>query len=154
MFSLRTQGKIPKENQVCALHVYIDKLDVNVVKPRLLAVYAGNASADHLFPLHIRMRLLPEIDSVLNMQDQCKIDKLWACQATCITSKLITLKTWEIEFLDKTNKIMGVSLQDAMMFLKHPTKKDSLCSILLTDIGRMTATWLHVSSQQTPWRMP
>jgi len=39
---------------------------------------------------------------------------------TWITSKLVTLKTWEIEFLDNTNKYMGFSLQDAMMSLKHP----------------------------------
>jgi len=32
----------------------------------------------------------------------------------------VTLKTWEIEFLDNTNKYMGVSLRDAMMSLKHP----------------------------------
>jgi len=30
------------------------------------------------------------------------------------------LKTWEIEFLNKTNNHMGVSLRDAMMSLKHP----------------------------------
>jgi len=98
----------------------MDKLDVNAAKPRLLEVYAGNASTDHNFPLHIRMRLVPEIDSVLNTQGRRKIDKLRACQATWITSKLVTLKTWEIEFLDKTSRHMGVSLRDAMMSLKHP----------------------------------
>jgi len=30
------------------------------------------------------------------------------------------LKTWEIKFLDETNKYMGLSLRDAMMSLKHP----------------------------------
>jgi len=57
---------------------------------------------------------------VLNTQGRRKIDKLYACQALWITSKLVTLKTWEIEFLDNTNKYMRVSLQDAMMLLKHP----------------------------------
>jgi len=36
------------------------------------------------------------------------------------TTKLIMLKTWEIEFLDECNPVMGVSLQDAMMAIKHP----------------------------------
>jgi len=76
MISLRMQGKIAKENQVQALHVYIDKLNVNVAKPRLLAVYTGNAGTDHIFPLHIQMRLVPEIDSVLNTHGWQKIDKL------------------------------------------------------------------------------
>jgi len=37
-----------------------------------------------------------------------------------LTSKLVTLKTWEIKLLDNTNKYMGVSLRDTMMSLKHP----------------------------------
>jgi len=66
------------------------------------------------------MHLVPEIDSVLNTQGHRKIDKLRSCQATWITSKLVTLKTWVIELLNDTNKYMGVSLRDAMMSLKHP----------------------------------
>jgi len=53
MISLGTQGKIPKENQVRALHVYVDKMDVVAVKPRLMALYEGNARVGHEFPLHI-----------------------------------------------------------------------------------------------------
>jgi len=120
MISLGTQGKIPKENQVRALHVYVDKMDAPSAKPRLMELYAGNASADHSFPLQMRMQLVPEIDSVLNTQGHCKIDKLRACQATWSTSKLTLLKTWEIEFLDKCNPTMGLSLHDAMMAIKHP----------------------------------
>jgi len=52
MITLGTQGKIPKENQVRALHVYVDKLDVHMAKSRLLEVYAGNASTNHNSPLH------------------------------------------------------------------------------------------------------
>jgi len=120
MISLGTQGKIPKENQVRALHVYVDEMDTEAAKLRLTDLYEGNASIGHMFPLHIRMRLVPEIDSVLNTQGRRKIDKLRACQATWITTKLITLKTWEIEFLDERNKDMGMSLRDAMMAIKHP----------------------------------
>jgi len=74
MISLGTQGKIAKENQVRALHVYVDKMDVNAAKPRLLAVYVGNVGAGHIFPLHICMRLVPEIGLVLNTQGRQKID--------------------------------------------------------------------------------
>jgi len=66
------------------------------------------------------MRLMPEIDSVLNTQGRHKIDKLRACQATWTTTKLITLKMWEIEFLDEQSREMGMSLRDAMMTIKHP----------------------------------
>jgi len=66
------------------------------------------------------MKLVPKIDSVLNTQGHHKIDKLRACQATWTTTKLITLKTWEIKFLDKQSLEMGMSLRDAMMAIKHP----------------------------------
>jgi len=120
MISLGTQGKIPPENQVRALHVYVDEMDVTAAKLRLTALYEGNASVGHRFPLHMRMRLVPEVDSVLNTQGRRKIDKLRACQATWTTTKLITLKTWEIKFLDEHNRDMGMSLRDAMMAIKHP----------------------------------
>jgi len=107
MISLGTQGKIAKENQVQALHIYVDEMDALAAKPRLMELYTGNASIDHQFPLHMRMRLVPEIDSVLNMQGCHKIDKLRACQATWTTTKLVTLKTWEIEFLNKQSREMG-----------------------------------------------
>jgi len=120
MISLGTLGKIPKENQVQALHVYVDEMDIDAAKPCLTALYEGNASIGHMFPLHIQMRLVPEIDSVLNTQGRQKIDKLRACQATWTMMKLIILKTWEIEFLDEQNQEMGMSLRDAMMSIKHP----------------------------------
>jgi len=120
MVSLGTQGKIASENIVRALHVYMDKMDVQAAKPWLTTLYAGNASIDHWFPLHIQMCLVLEIDSVLNTQGRQKIDKLRACQATWTMTKLVLLKTWEIEFLDKRNPKMGMSLRDAMMAIKHP----------------------------------
>jgi len=43
MISLGTQGAIPKENQVRALHMYVDKMDANMAKPLLLQVYMSNA---------------------------------------------------------------------------------------------------------------
>jgi len=103
MVSLGTQGKLPKENQVHALHMYIDELDIQAAKPRLIELYTGKASVSHCFPLHICMQLAPEIDLVLNTQGRWKIDKLQACQATWTMTKLVTLKTWEIEFLDERN---------------------------------------------------
>jgi len=53
MISLGTQGKIAKENQVHMLHVYVHKMDVQAAKAWLMALYAGNADINQLFPLHI-----------------------------------------------------------------------------------------------------
>jgi len=55
MISLGTQGKISNENQVQALYVYVNEMDAPSAKPHLMELYAGNASVDHSFPLHMRM---------------------------------------------------------------------------------------------------
>jgi len=119
MVSLGTQGKIAPEKIVRVLHIYVNKMDVQAAKPWLTTLYTENASVDHRFPLHIQMWLVPEIDSVLNTQGRRKIGKLHACQATWTMTKLVLLKTWEIEFLNKHNPKMGMSLRDAMMAIKH-----------------------------------
>jgi len=63
-----TQGQVKESDQVCALHLYVDALDVWMAKPLLSALYPSRPSEDHVFPLHTRMRLMPEIDSVLNLK--------------------------------------------------------------------------------------
>jgi len=62
------QGTIPKNMQVKALHVLVDKLDVPMAKPLLMALFMSNPSEDHQFPLHVRMRLVLEMDAILNMK--------------------------------------------------------------------------------------
>jgi len=37
-----------------------------------------------------------------------------------MTTKLVTLRMWEIEFLDEHSQEMGMSLCDSMMAIKHP----------------------------------
>jgi len=121
MISHGSQGAIPKEQQVKALHVLVDELDVPMAKPLLTALYTNNPSADHQFPLHIRMRLVPEMDAVLNTKGRQNVDKLRACQNTWLSGKLIQIKTWEIELLDDESEELGMTLRDAMMDLRHPT---------------------------------
>jgi len=115
--SIGSQGSIPKEQQVKALHIYVDELDVNVAKPLLTALYASKMGAGHIFPLHICMHLMPELDAILNTKGQVNVDKLQACQNTWTLGKLITIKTWEIKLLDNESEELGMSLRDAMMEL-------------------------------------
>jgi len=53
MISHGSQGAIPKEQQVKALHVLVDALDVPMAKLLITALYTNNPVADHQFPLHI-----------------------------------------------------------------------------------------------------
>jgi len=95
----------------------VDELDATIAKPLITALYTSNPTADHKFPLHIRMRLVPEIDAVLNTKGQQNIDKLRSCQKTWLAG----IKTWEIELLDDESEELGMTLRDAMMALRHPT---------------------------------
>jgi len=121
--SIGLQGPISLAQQVKALHIYVDELDVNMAKPLLTAIYASKMTKDHKFPLHICMCLMPELDAVLNTKGRANVDKLCACQNTWTSKKLITIKTWEIKSLDNESEELGMTLRDAMMELQHPTNK-------------------------------
>jgi len=83
MISHGSQGAIPKEQQVKALHVLVNELDVPMAKPLIMALYTtNNPMADHQFPLHICMQLVPKMDAVLNSKGRQNVNKLHACQNT------------------------------------------------------------------------
>jgi len=119
--SVGSQGTIPPEHQVKALHLYVDELDAAVVKPRLMELYTSKPSSGHAFPLGIRMRLVPELDMILNTKGRENADRLRACQNTWLAEKVTIIKTWEIELLDQYNLQVQMSLRTAMMSLPHPT---------------------------------
>jgi len=54
MIILGTQGQVKPEDQVWALHIYVDKLDITMAKPLLMALYESRPSVDHVFPLCMR----------------------------------------------------------------------------------------------------
>jgi len=68
MINMGTQGKVKEEDQVQVLHLFIDELNIEMAKPLLMALYESHPSADHVFPLHIQMQLVPEIDTVFEYQ--------------------------------------------------------------------------------------
>jgi len=70
MIKMGMQGAVKPEDQVCALHIYVDELDTKMAKPLLMDLYNRWPSADHLFPLHVCMHLILEIDLVLNTKGQ------------------------------------------------------------------------------------
>jgi len=121
MISMGMQGSVPKAQQVKVLHLYVDKLDVAMAKPRLMEVYTSKPKPGHSFPLHIQMRLVPEMDSILNTKGCSNAERLRACQNTWTTEKLIFIKTWEIKLLNHYNLNMQMNLCMAMMSLQHPT---------------------------------
>jgi len=76
MINMGTQGQVKEADQVRALHLYVNELDVRMAKPLLSGLYPSRPSDDHNFPLHIWMCLVPKIDSVLNLKGRKNVDKL------------------------------------------------------------------------------
>jgi len=80
MIHLGTQGRVKPEDQIKALHLYVDKADLNMAKPLLMVLYPSKPGEDHTFPMGIQMQLVPEIDLVLNQKGRKNVEKLCACQ--------------------------------------------------------------------------
>jgi len=49
-----------------------------IAKPKLMTLYKSQLSANHEFPLLIRMQVVPEMDSILNTKG-CKYATSFAC---------------------------------------------------------------------------
>jgi len=115
MINMGTQGQVKEEDQVRALHLFVDELNVKMAKLLFMALYKSWPSTDHVFPLHIHMWLVLEIDLVLNLKGRKNIEKLHTCQNTWNQTKLTFIKTWEIELLDSRSGLLGLLLIDAVM---------------------------------------
>jgi len=88
MINMGTQGPVKLEDQVHVLHIYVDKLNLKMANPLLMALYKSHPIMDHVFPLHVWMQLVPEIDLVLNIKGRKNVEKLHACQNTWNKTKL------------------------------------------------------------------
>jgi len=57
--------------------------------------------------------------------------------------ELIQIRTWEIELLDDESDILGLSLHDAMMALKHATNQKFTLFHSSINISGRNATFLQ-----------
>jgi len=121
MIHLGTQGKVKPEDQMKALHVYMDEANLTMAKPLLTAIYPSKPGETHTFPMEIQMRLLLEINLVMNQKGWKNVEKLQACQNSWTMSKLVFIKTWEIKLLDSEDDMIQMTLHQAMMTICHPT---------------------------------
>jgi len=88
-----SQEAIPKDQQVKALHMLVNEMDVPMAKPLIMVLYTSKPKADHKFPLHIQMHIVPEMDAVLNTKGWQNVDKFHICQNMWLSGKLIQIKT-------------------------------------------------------------
>jgi len=69
------------------------------------------------------MRLVPEIDTILNTKGRKNAEKLQACQNAWVTLKYTVIKTWEFELLDHFHAGANLSLCNAIMSILHLMNK-------------------------------
>jgi len=126
MINMGMQGSLKLEDQVDALHIYVDELNAKMAKLLLMAHYKSYPSTDHVFPLHMQMQLVPEINSVLH-QGQEKCGKVMCLPKYVEQDKIELYQDLGDQVLDSQSRLLWISLWDAMMAIWHP--KLQICFI-------------------------
>jgi len=92
------QGQVKEEDWIQTLHLYVNELDVKMAKPLLIALIESQPSTDHVFPLHIRMQLVPEIDLVLNLKGRKMLRSYEHARIPGIEQNLLSSKCGKSNF--------------------------------------------------------
>jgi len=113
MINMGTQGVVKLEDQVCALHIYVNKLDAMMGQTVVYGLVWKLAKCQP----HVYTAWLNVAGSVdgLGAQQQ----RMGKCQQVmCLPEHMDRnwcIKTWEIELLDSQSGLLGMSLLDALM---------------------------------------
>jgi hypothetical protein len=113
MISLGRRGPVPKENQVKeAIHIECDSACQFDVKVALSRIYASAKNDD--YPNGIRMRLVPEINSMVSPDIRQNVTRLRARQDN-FQKQIGSATSWDIMALDFVDSQLQRSLRDLVM---------------------------------------
>jgi hypothetical protein len=118
MISLGRRGPVPKANQVKAIHIECDsacQFDVKVALSRNCA----SAKNDD-YPNGIRMRLVPEINSMISPDTPQNVTCLRARQGN-FQKQIGSATSWDIMALDFVDSQLQRSLRDLVMKIESRT---------------------------------
>jgi hypothetical protein len=118
MISLGRRGAIPKDEQVKAIHIECDSAVQFELKEALSKIYASAKNDD--YPNGIRMRLVPEINSMISPDTRQNVSRLKARQAN-FQAQIMSAISWDIEALDFVDHVIGWSLRDLIMKIESRT---------------------------------
>ena len=118
MISLGRRGAVPKENQIKAIHIECDAADQFDVKVSLSKIYASEKNDD--YPNGIRMRLVPEINSMISPETRQNVSRLRARQDN-FQKQIAHCISWDIDALDFVDPRIGRSLRDLIMKIESRT---------------------------------
>jgi uncharacterized coiled-coil protein SlyX len=112
MISLGRRGPVPKGNQVKAIHVECDsacQFDVKIANSR---IYASSKNED--YPNGIRLRLVPEINSMISPETRQNVTRLRASQDN-FQKQIGNAISWDIMALDFVDSKLQRSLRDLII---------------------------------------
>lgn len=118
MISLGRRGKVPKENQVKAIHIECDSADQFELKIALSKIYASSKNED--YPHGIRMRLVPEINYMISPETRQNVSRLRTRQSN-FEEQVITVTSWDISALDYVDPTIGRTLRELLMKIESRT---------------------------------
>lgn len=108
--------KVPDNEIVKALHLEVAEHDQEDAERILGEIYSSDSEE---FFRGIRMRLVPEFDTVMNERAREKVRYLAARQLAWING-LDSMKTWEIATMELTTRENGKSIREMIMEIEHP----------------------------------
>jgi len=112
-----TKGQKKLENQVWDLHLHVNKLDISMAKPLLMELYPSKPSNDYEVLLGICLQLVSEIIFALIQQKGWR--NFVPVRICGMNAKLVSTKTWETKLHDLENKMIQMTLCQAMMTIWH-----------------------------------
>jgi hypothetical protein len=120
MISLGRRGAVPKDQQVKAIHIECDSGIRFELKAALSKIYASAKNDD--YPNGTRMRLVPEINSMISPDTRQNVTRLRARQDN-FQQQILPAISWDISALDFVDAQIGRSLRDLVMKIEsrqHP----------------------------------
>ena len=118
MISLGRRGAVPKENQIKAIHIECDTAVLFDVKVALSKIYASAKNDD--YPNGIRLRLVPEINSMISPETRQNVSRLRVRQDN-FQKQIERCVSWDIDALDFVDPTLGRSLRDLIMKIESRT---------------------------------
>jgi hypothetical protein len=120
MISLGKRGAVPKDQQIKAIHIECDREVQFELKVLLSRIYALEKNTD--YPNSIRMRLVPEINSMISPDTRQNVTRLRARQDN-FQQQIVSAITWDISALDFVDPKIGHSLRTLVMMIESRSVK-------------------------------
>ena len=114
MINTGSRTKTPAKERVFAIHIEAEADDADCTRAALEVTYSSKAKK---FPNGIRMRLVPEMNRLVNTEARAMVDRLRAKQAAFCENMMQAL-TWDFDSLDYKASDCEWTMRSMLMSIK------------------------------------